>query len=256
MVATSVINTDIALYNQAFYDKLVAMETFTYEQSQRPKYHPLDPEFTDPNETAGFDEYSPFWLGFSNAIISYLSGSISREEISDFLLGLFVHAHATIVRQRGSQQLIDNSNFNVVFNINGLVQTVLAENVNYYDDYIAPIWENSTETGLQQISSASAPRLQSDTSSILGGVDPLDPEVIIPSAYEIDKEQWIDLVPQFTRNTAANAVRDVYEGVDPSTFGPDLTPTVAYELVFDTLNWSAAFDVLNIDLNKPQRPSA
>ena len=253
MATTSVINTDIANYNQAFYDKLVAMETFTYEQSQQPKFHPLDPQFVE--ENAGFDEYSPFWTSFSNAIMSYLSGSISRDEITDFLLGLFVHAHATIVRQRGDQQLIDNSSFDVVFNINGLVQTVLEEDVDYYDDYIAPIWEDDIETGLQQISSASAPRLQSDTSSILGGVDPLDPEVTIPSAYEIDKEQWINLVPQFTRNTAANAVRDVYEGVDPSTFGDDLTPIIAYELVFDTLNWSTGFDVLNIDLPKPQRPS-
>ena len=248
-MATSVINTDIALYNQAFYDKLIAMETYTYEQSQQPKFHPLDPQFVE--ENAGFDEYSPFWTSFSNAIMSYLSGSISRDEITDFLLGLFVHAHATIVRQRGDQQLIDDSAFDVAFSINGLVQSVLSRNVEFYDDYVAPIWENDSEAGLQQISDPAAPRLQSDVASILG-----DEELEILSAYEIDKEQWIGLVPQFTRNTAANAVRDVYEGVDPSTFGPDLTPAVAYELVFDTLNWSAAFDVLDIDLNKPQRPSA
>ena len=241
----SVLNTNISNYNQDFYNKLAAMESFTYDNSTQPKYDSTDPEFTDPNETAGFDEYSPFWSSFNSAIMSYLSGSISRDEITDFLLGLFVHAHATIVRQRGDQQLIDDSAFDVAFSINGLVQSVLNRSVDFYDDYVAPTFDEGIE-----VTSASASRLQSDTAAILG-----DEELEILSAYEIDKEQWIDLVPQFTRNTAANAVRDVYEGVDPSTFGPDLTPAVAYELVFDTLNWSTAFDVLSIDLPKPQRPT-
>ena len=233
---TSVINTDIANYNQAFYDKLLAMEAYTYNQSEQPKFDESDPEF-EPNVKAGFDEYSPFWTSFSNEIVEYLNGSISREQITDFLLGLFVHAHATLVRQRGDQQLIDDSSFDLVFNINELVETVLEENIDYYDDYVAPTFDGE---GIE-ITEASAPNLQADTD-------------FTSLAFDIDKAKLAALVTQYTRNTAANAVRDIYEGVDPSTFGHDLTPTVAYELVFDTLNWSTAFDVLNIDLDKPQRP--
>lgn len=239
----SVLDTSIETYNQAFFNKLADMEFFTYENSTQPKYDPTDPQFT--SESAGFDEYSPFWSGFNSAILSYLSGSISRDEITDFLLGLFVHAHATIVRQRGNQQLIDNSSFDVNFSINGLVQLVLSRDVDFYDDYVAPTFDDGIE-----VTSESASRLQSDTAFILG-----DEGQEILSAYEIDKESWANLVPQYTTNTAANAVRDVYEGVDPSTFGPDLTPIIAYELVFDTLNWSTAFDVLSIDLPVPERPT-
>jgi len=74
-------------------------------------------------------------------------------------------------------------------------------------------------------------------------------------------------VSQYSANVASNGVRDVYEGVDPSTFGPNLTPLDIYDLVFGSgevnigdfqltgLEWSAAFDLFNVGLDKPTRPS-
>jgi len=122
----SVLNTDIANYNQAFYDKLAAMEEFTYDESTR---------FVDESTTAGFEEYSPFWTSFNDAIMGYFNNSISGTDMADFLLGIFVHAHATIVRQRGSQQLLEDGNFFSLFDIDGLVSDTLSRPIDYYDDY-------------------------------------------------------------------------------------------------------------------------
>ena len=236
----SVLSTSIANYSQEFYDKLAAMEAFTYDESTQPKFDESDPNFEE--GTAGFDEYSPFWISFNSAIMSYFDNTISRSNMADFLLGIFVHAHATIVRQRGSQQLLDDSNFYNIFTLDGLVQETLQRPIDFYDDYVAPTFDNNILLPLSNLlTPASAPNLQSDTSGL-------------SNAYENDRELWLGLLPQYASNSAANAVRDIYEGVDPSTFGPDLTPIVAHDLVFTQLNWNIAFDVFNVQLNKPVRP--
>lgn len=230
----SVLNTDIANYNQAFYDKLAAMEEFTYDEST----------------TAGFEEYSPFWTSFNDAIMGYFNNSISGTDMADFLLGIFVHAHATIVRQRGSQQLLEDGNFFSLFDIDGLVSDTLSRPIDYYDDYEPEI----LDTDGTQLSPASAPNLETDTARA-------------SSAYGNDRSQWLSLVSQYSANVASNGVRDVYEGVDPSTFGPNLTPLDIYDLVFGSgevnigdfqltgLEWSVAFDSFNVGLDKPTRPS-
>jgi hypothetical protein len=249
----SVLSTSIADYSQEFYDKLAAMEAFTYDESERPKFDELDPNFE--SGTAGFDEYSPFWSSFNAAILSYFNNTLSRSNMADFLLGIFVHAHATIVRQRGSQQLLDNSDFFLVFGIDGLVEATLNRPIDFYDDYIPAQFALDNGT-VEQIAPASAPRLQSDTASISGSAgDPQEGIEPVPSAYEKDEEVWLGLIPQYSANSAANAVRDVYEGVDPSTFGPDLTPLIAHDLVFTQLNWKSAFEVFDVGLPLPVRPS-
>jgi hypothetical protein len=209
----------------AFYNKLIAMENFTYTSSARPS--------VTGSGQAGVAEYQPFWSAYNTALLSYLNNTITKSDMADFLIGIFVHAHATIVRNRGDQQLLDDSAFDKLFNIQGLVGVVLAYPIDHYDDYIPP--------DIMLSEPAQAPNLEADTAFVAG-------------KYELDEEDWLAIQDQYTANSAANAVRDIYEGVDPSTFGPDLRPINAYELVFDTLGWDAAFNSFNVGLDKPIRP--
>ena len=130
---SSVISLTIADYRQDFYDKLTAMETYTYDESS----------------LGGVAEYQPFWQAYSDAIVGYFGNTVTGTD--DFLVGLFGFLFNYLKRSRGPEALYDDSDAFVVFDLNGLVADVLGYPVAYYDDY-------DSGTG-------NAPRLQADTSA-------------------------------------------------------------------------------------------
>ncbi len=216
----SVLDPAIADFRQDFYDKLADMEAYTYDESEQPG-------------AGGIEEYQPFWQAYSDAIVGYLAGSVDRETISDFLIGLYVYLFNLKAKGRGSQAVVDDSDAEVIFDLDGLVADVLAYPIDHYDDYEPDPDPQDPET------SDSAPNLEADTSRA-------------QAAFEPDRGAIPSLTSTYAREASSGAVRDVYSGAEPPT--DQLPPQEAWDQVFDQLNWEWAFEVFDIDLDLPERP--
>ncbi|MCC5811322.1 MAG: hypothetical protein JJU06_13210 [Ectothiorhodospiraceae bacterium] len=219
----SVLDIRIAEFRQDFYDALAAMEAHTYDHSTRD---------APGGGLAGVGEYQPFWQAYNAAVLSYLDGSIGKQSMADFLLGLFCFLFNFIARGRGPQALHDASNAAAIFRLDGLVDDVLSRPVDYYDDYT---FDDADPMNIL----AEAPRLEADTQRA-------------GEAWEPDLAAFNNLKGQYGAEVAAGSVKDVYEGAEPpaQSFGSK----AAWDEVFTTLNWAWAFGVFDVGLDMPQRP--
>lgn len=221
----SVLDPAIADFRQDFYDKLANMEAYTYDESEQPS--------ADGSGTAGVEEYQPYWQAYNDAIMTYLGGSVDRETISDFLIGLYVYLFNLKAKGRGSQAVVDDSDAEVIFDLDGLVADVLAYPIDHYDDYEPDPDPTDPET------SDSADNLEADTSRA-------------QSAFDTDRGAIPSLTSTYAREASSGAVQDVYSGAEPPT--DSLPPQEAWDKVFDELEWEWAFGVFDIDLSVPDRP--
>lgn len=222
----SVIDTAIADYRQDFYDALVAMEEYTYEESDRP-----DGE----GGTAGVEEYQPFWQAYSNAIMDYLDGpSTSGADAKDFIIGLYAFLSQLELKGRGSQSLKDDSNARKVFDIDGLVDNVLSRPVDYYDDYEPDPDPEDPNT------SDSAPRLEADTAHASG-------------AMAEDESQISALQSQYVGVLTDGAITDIF-AKPPEPPEGEWDGLIAWDTVFDELEWQWAVNQVGFPLTIPPRP--
>lgn len=222
----SVIDTEIADYRQDFYDALVAMEEYTYDESQQPD---------GLGGMAGVEEYQPYWQSYSDAIMGYLEGpDTSGSNAKDFIIGLYAFLSQFVLKGRGSQALRDDSNAKTIFDIDGLVGDVLSRPVDYYDDYEPDPDPMDPET------SDSAPRLQADTARA-------------NVAMAQDETRISALQSQYVGVLTGGAITDIFAN-PPEPPDGDWDGLIAWDAVFDELEWQWAVEQIGFPLTMPPRP--
>lgn len=240
----SVLDPSIANLSQDLYDKLTEMEKYTYNNSQQYKTE-------EEQEFAGFQEYSSYWQAYNNAIVGYMNSSLDNQLLKDFIVGLFSFLFHLIVNEKGNPAKKDESDAQSIFNLNGHIQTVLNYGVNYYDDYQYPTFDPSTD---EQLTPESAQRLTADTKFVAGTEENTEEGIeASPSAWDNDVGK-IESLQEYYVGIVSDGSVDAMFGNTPDEPKGEFDQQIAWDIIFDELNWQQIIEQFGFDFNVPPRP--
>lgn len=219
--AQSVLDPTLGQYDTPFYHKLLAMEAYTYDNTEQPQATPED--------------YSPFWEEFNTSLMSYVTHEpLSTQTIKNVVSGLFGFLNVHYGHGAGSEETIVNSNAKSIFVMNGFIETTLQRPIDFYDDLIP-----EDPMALPEPVEASAERLEAE------------PE-IVGSAWAGDAGKVDALLSQYSDAISDVAVNAMFGNVDPDAKGP--TQVETWDLVFIDLNWKWFIEEFGSSFKIPPRP--
>ena len=151
----SVLSTRIQTYDSDFYDKLTAMESFCYDNSEQEDVED------------GVEEYQPFFQDLNDAIEGYFdSNEFSRDALFDLLQGMYTYVKLNVLYEY-REDLKEQLQASEIFDMDGFVEDTLSRPDDYYDDFFIEIEEDDE---LGPIETPRAPNLE-DSVSRLTAVD-------------------------------------------------------------------------------------
>lgn len=216
----SVLDPSIGNYDTPFYHKLLAMEAYTYEQSQ---------------QSAGVSEYQPFWESYNTAVLGYVNHApLPKQKVKDVIAGLYGFLSVHYGHDKGEASTIAQSNAKAIFVMNGFIETVLGYPLEYYDDYIA---EDPMAT--PEPTEASAERLESD------------PDVIA-AAWDGDAGKVDGLLGKYSDAISDVAIDAMFENTDPGAEGPSTRES--WTIIFMDLNWKWFIEHFGSTVKIPPKP--
>jgi hypothetical protein len=219
----SVLSPAIEDFHPQLYYKLVAMEAYTYQNSQMA---------TQP----GFVEYSPFWETYNTALMTYVGAApISNQKLKDFFIGFFCFISVHLGRGMGDPSLIEKSDAKKIFNFGG-----------YYEDVVQP-WALDFFDDFEEGDPAALPEPTEDSAEALTTA----PELVEP-LYDKDAGEVSSLNAQFADVVSDAGMQAAFS--NPTVPGPGLTPTEVWDLVFDELNWLWYVETFGSTVSIPERP--
>lgn len=219
----SVLNPALGDFHPQLYYKLVAMEAYTYQNSQM---------LSQP----GFVEYSPFWEEYNTALMSYVNAPpLSNQQLKDFFIGFFCFISVHIGRNMGDPTLIQRSNAKTIFNFGG-----------YYEDVVVP-WPLNHFDDFEPGDPAAMPEPTEDTAAALTAA----PEPIEP-LYGKDAGEVSSLNAQFADVVSDAGMQAAFS--NPTVPQGALSPTEVWDLLFDELNWMWYINTFGSTVAVPDRP--
>lgn len=151
----SVLSTRIQTYDSDFYDKLTAMESFCYDNSEQEDVED------------GVEEYQPFFQDLNDAIEGYFdSNEFSRDALFDLLQGMYTYVKLNVLYEY-REDLKEQLQASEIFDMDGFIEDTLSRPDDYYDDFFIEIEEDDE---LGPIETPRAPNLE-DSVSRLTAVD-------------------------------------------------------------------------------------
>lgn len=222
----SVLNPLIGDFHLQLYYKLLAMEAYTYQAS----------EMTGETGLAGFDDYSPFWIIYSDALMAYVNrGPINRQQLKDFIIGFFCFVSVHKGRGEGPASLITDSDAKAIFTFGDYYEeTAISWPLNYFDDYIA-----EDPAAMPEPTLASAEKLTEASASVA----PL---------WDRDAGKVSVLTQRYADVISDAGVKAAFS--NPTAPTGSLTPTEVWDLLFIDLNWQWYIDTFGSDVVIPPRP--
>ena len=151
----SVLSTRIQTYDSDFYDKLTAMESFCYDNSEQEDVED------------GVEEYQPFFQDLNDAIEGYFdSNEFSRDALFDLLQGMYTYVKLNVLYEY-REDLKSQLQASEIFDMDGFIEDTLSRPDDYYDDFFIEIEEDDE---LGPIETPRAPNLE-DSVARLTAVD-------------------------------------------------------------------------------------
>lgn len=228
--ANSVINAGLFDYNDQFYYKLLAMEAYTYTNSSQP----ADPN--DPLILAGVAEYQPYWTAYNSALMLYVNHApLSLDTLNSFFQGYYSFLSMYLTKNLGDVSTYTNSNVNIIFDVNGLTDTVAGYALDYYDDFIVgdplatpdPIVETS-------------PNLESDTA-------------FLATAWDVDAGKVSGLISQYVTTVLNESTQALFGNPTPAV--ATVTSQEMWDAIFDISGWESYITNSGSTFNVPPRPA-
>lgn len=219
----SVIDPIIEEFHPQLYYKLVAMEAYTYQNSQ-----------TTPPATAV--EYAPYWETYNAALMGYVTHApISNQTLKDFFIGFFCFLSVHKGRDMGDPALIEQSDAKKIFNFGGYYEDVVkAWPLNHFDDY-----DPGDPAGLPEPTLESAEMLEAAPEPVL-------------SLHDTDAGEVSALLAQFADVVSDAGMQAAFS--NPTAPKGSLTPTEVWDLLFDQLNWQWYVETFGSTVSIPPRP--
>ena len=228
----SILDPRINSYDVNFYQKLCAMEAYTYEKSEQPKELNMG---SPSSEKAGVEEYGPYWQTFNDALVAYVTHApMSSQKIKDVIAGLFGFLMMHYGHGAGSAETIPNSNAKVIFVLNGFIETTLNRPIEYYDDLVP-----DDPMAMPEPITGSAERLEADP-------------LIIDAAWDADVAKVDVLLGKYSNAISDVAVNAMFGNTDPDAQGP--SQAEAWDIIFIDLNWQWYIDHFQSSVKIPPRP--
>lgn len=226
----SVLSPEIGEFHPALYHKLLAMEAYTYQKSERMAQ-------ATGVEPAGFEQYSPYWETYNTALLGYVNHApISRQKLKDFIIGFFCFVSVHKGRGMGDASLIPRSDAKRIFNFGGYYEnTVSTWPLNHFDDYVPPdpmAMPTPTEESAETLIAAPEP---------------------IPALWESDAGEVSALTAAFADVVSDAGMQAAFSNPTPPQ--GSLTPTEVWDLVFEELNWLWYIETFGSDVVVPPRPA-
>lgn len=267
----SVISTIIRDYHEQMYLTLLVHESHTYGITTNIQYvqlvsdDPLEPAPSAPNNfpnpvgglypfPAPSSDYRPFWSGLNSAILGYLSHpSIPRGRLKDFISSLYAFWAMHIGRQAGTAQMLINGDAKVVWNINGYFNMIKDLPLGHYapmslgtlvGNPIGSVPSNPTAVHVRQLAGLeggeiNASRISSNT-------------LHVSEAWDQDSLKLDALNDQYQDVVSDAVTKAIFSNPEPPEVA--VTPTTAWDKIFDELNWLWYIQSTNSSYNPPPRP--
>lgn len=229
---SSVIDTQIDTFDSALYTTITDKEEYCYDSSTQ-TYQ----DATGTTQTAGVDEYQPFFQSLSDAIVAWLNTS-RNFSWDDYWQNYF--SYIMMYKMYGTNpSLYSNLHADLVFDMDGYLSRIKNDPVDYYDDYYydskgTPTDETDDESG--------APNLEADTATVNGAV----------SVEETDLD---GLASQCTDAVSGSVTKQLFQTIEPTGNGPyskrDMWDFI-FEGTSDDLNYKYWLDLFGNSADVPE----
>jgi hypothetical protein len=216
----SKIDARIGEYDLPFYHKLLAMEAYTYDRSDR---------------QAGSVEYAPYWLVFNTALMGYVNHApLPAQTVKNVISGLFGFLSVHYGHGAGDASTLVNSNAKAIFVMGGFIETTLSRPLSYYDDFIV-----ADPLATPEPTPASSPRLEAEPD-------------ILDVAWPLDAAKVNVLLTQYSDAISDVAINAMFQNIDPNGTSP--TPVETWEAIFVDLSWKWFITHFGSSVSIPPKP--
>ena len=226
----SVLDPILDEYDRGFYQKLLAMEAYTYERSERPA------ELINGAESgqAGVEQYAPYWEEYNASLVGYVTHApLPKQTVKDVITGLFCFLSVHSQRGVGNPSTITRSNAREIFRLNGHIDTVLGYEINHYDDLIPE------DTMAIPPTAGSAEMLEGE------------PEAV-DAAWTADAAVVQGLLDEYADAVSDVSMNVMFSGEPPQQKG--LSRLEMWDTIFEQLNWLWFINHFNSNVTVPKRP--